>query len=233
MTKMASAIAVDLGSDIAGVWTAQQGVVSGRCDGAGPLIRRGRVVDFDGCVAMLSQLVGTFAQPVPSGGVVVACRPVLASGDDQETTRRVLKAVFEPSRVLLIDSVRAAAIGAGETAGMLLVADVGAELTEVAVLDYGRVVEARRSDIGTRDLTSDVTVDVIVDHIAAHVDSLDVDPPENGLLLVGDGALHPGLVEAVSARLGIRVHRAADPRTAALNGAGKAAMSLLRHPGAR
>ncbi|SFE87001.1 rod shape-determining protein MreB [Actinoplanes philippinensis] len=233
MTKMASAIAVDLGSDIAGVWTDRQGVVSGRCDSAGPLIRRGRVVDFDGCVAMLSQLVGTFAQPVPSGGVVVACRPVLASGDDQETTRRVLKAVFEPSRLLLIDSVRAAAMGAGETADMLLVADVGAELTEVAVLDYGRVVEARRSDIGTRDLSSDVPVDVIVDHIAAHVDSLDVEPPEDGLLLVGDGALHPGLVEAVAARLGIRVHRAADPRTAALNGAGKAAMSLLRHPGAR
>ncbi|GIE77311.1 hypothetical protein Aph02nite_32610 [Actinoplanes philippinensis] len=230
---MASAIAVDLGSDIAGVWTDRQGVVSGRCDSAGPLIRRGRVVDFDGCVAMLSQLVGTFAQPVPSGGVVVACRPVLASGDDQETTRRVLKAVFEPSRLLLIDSVRAAAMGAGETADMLLVADVGAELTEVAVLDYGRVVEARRSDIGTRDLSSDVPVDVIVDHIAAHVDSLDVEPPEDGLLLVGDGALHPGLVEAVAARLGIRVHRAADPRTAALNGAGKAAMSLLRHPGAR
>jgi rod shape-determining protein MreB len=233
VTKMASAIAVDLGSDGAGVWTAQQGVVSGRCESAGRLIHRGRVVDFDGCVAMLSQLVGTFAQPVPAGGVVVACRPVLASGDDQETTRRVLKAVFEPSRLLLIDSVRAAAIGAGETAGMLLVADVGAELTEVAVLDHGRVVEARRSEIGTRDLTADVTVDAIGDQIAAHVDSLDVDPPAYGLLLVGDGALHPGLLEAVSERLGVRVHRAADPATAALNGAGKAAMSLLRHPGAR
>ncbi|MEU4164637.1 cell shape-determining protein MreB [Actinoplanes sp. NPDC026670] len=233
MTKMASAIAVDLGSDIAGVWTDRQGVVSGRCDGAGPLIRRGRVVDFDGCVAMLSQLVGTFALPVPSGGVVVACRPVLASGDDQETTKRLLKAVFEPSRLLLIDSVRAAAIDAGVTAGMLLVADVGAELTEVAVLDYGRVVEARRSEIGTRDLGGDVTIEVLADQIAAHVGSLDVDPPENGLLLVGDGALHPDLVEAVASRLGIRVERAADPRTAALNGAGKAAMSLLRHPGAR
>jgi rod shape-determining protein MreB len=53
------------------------------------------------------------------------------------------------------------------------------------------------------------------------------------LLVVGDGALYPGLTAAVSGALRARVHLAAAPRTAALNGAGLAAMSLLRPPAGR
>jgi rod shape-determining protein MreB len=241
-TTSPTALAVDLGSCTIGVWASHRGTVSGPCGDAsasvGSLVRRGRVVDIDGCVTLLSQLARQYQEPVPAGGVVVACRPVLASDADQDVTRRVLDAVFAPARLLFIDTVRAAAIGSGAHAGTLLVVDVGAELTEVALLKDGRVIAARRTEIGTRDLKRGATVDLISDNVLRHVDDMragsDVSDLRTamarGVLLVGDGAVYPGLAPAVSGMLRVRVHRAAAPRTAALNGAGLAAMSLLRHP---
>ena len=241
-TALRTAIAVDLGSCTAGVWAAHRGTISGASsdgyDSEGALVRRGRIVDVDGCATLLSRLVRQYPEAVPAGGVVVACRPVLASEADQAATRRVLDTVFAPDRVLFVDTVRAAAIGSGAAAGTLLVVDVGAELTEVALLQDGRVRTARRAEIGTRDLTRGATVDLIGDNVVRHIDDLRTGPDApavraamaRGLLLVGDGALHPELATAVAGRLRVRVHRAAAPRTAALNGAGLAAMSLLRHP---
>ncbi len=243
-TRPGTAVAVDLGSRTTGLWAAHLGAVIDRTSDAhtaGPLVRRGRVVDVDGCVGLLSRLVHRYPDPVPPGGVVVACRPVLATDADQDLTRRVLDAVFAPARLLFIDTVRAAAVGSGAHAGTLLVVDVGAELTEVALLQDGRVVAARRTEIGTRDLKRGATVDLISDNVLRHVDDMragtDVSDLRTamarGALLVGDGALYPGLAPAISGMLRVRVHRAATPRTAALNGAGLAAMSLLRHPTGR
>jgi rod shape-determining protein MreB len=182
-------------------------------------------------------LVGRYADPIAAGGVAVACRPVLASEQVQAMMRRVLVVVFQPTRLVFIDTVRAAAIGSGAAAGALLVADLGAQLTELALLKDGRVIAARRAEIGTRDLLRGATVDVIVDNVARHVDDLRgtaaselASAITRGMLLVGDGALHPDLPLALSAALRLHTHRAAAPRTAALNGAGLAAMSLLHHP---
>lgn len=237
-----TALAVDIGSCTIGVWAAHRGTVSGpsgdSSTSVGTLVRRGRIVDIDGCVDSLSQLARRYTEPVPAGGVVVACRPLLATDADQAVTRGVLRAAFAPARLLFIDTVRAAAIGSGAVAGTLLIVDVGAELTEVALLRDGRVIAARRSEIGTRDLTRGATVDLISDNVLRHVGELRAGPdaPDlrtamtRGMLLVGDGALRPGLAAALSGMLRVRVHRAAAPRTAALNGAGLAAMSLLRHP---
>ncbi|MCA2218856.1 rod shape-determining protein [Jidongwangia harbinensis] len=241
-TTSPTTLAVDLGSCTIGVWAARRGTVSGPCGdtsaSVGSLVRRGRVVDIDGCITLLSQLARQYPEPVPPGGVVVACRPVLATDADQDGTRRVLDAVFAPTRLLFIDTVRAAAIGSGAHAGTLLVVDVGAELTEVALLQDGRVIAARRTEIGTRDVKRGATVDLISDNVLRHVDDLRAGSDAldlraagaRGVLLVGDGALYPGLAPAISGMLRVRVHRAAAPRTAALNGAGLAAMSLLRHP---
>lgn len=240
-TTAPTPLAVDLGSATAGVWAARRGTVSGPCGdlfaSAGSLVRRGRVVDVDACAVFLSQLIGRYADPIPAGGVAVACRPVLASAEDQAMTRRVLEAVFQPSRLVFIDTVRAAAIGSGAAAGTLLVADLGAQLTEVALLENGRIIAARRAEIGTRDLLRGATVDVIVDNVARHLDDLRgtaaselATATKRGMLLVGDGALHPDLSRTLSAALRLHTHRAAAPRTAALNGAGLAAMSLLHHP---
>jgi rod shape-determining protein MreB len=235
-------VAVDLGSSAVGVWAARRGTVSGPCGdayaSAGTLVRRGRIVDVEGCIALLSQLVRRYGEPVPAGGVVAACRPVSSSEADQAVVRRVLDAVLAPSRTVFIDTVRAAAIGSGAAAGTLVIADLGAQLTEVALLQDGHVIASRQAEIGTRDLAHGATVDLIVDVVARRIadlrgsaDASDLTSASTrGMLLVGDGAVHPELPMALSTALRLQVHRAASPRTAALNGAGLAAMSLLRHP---
>jgi rod shape-determining protein MreB len=232
------ALAVDLGSATAGIWAADHGAVSA-AHPDGP-VRRGRVIDVDSCVTLLTRLADEYAQPV-TADVVVACQPVGASPSEQAQLRTVIDNAFAPGRTILIDSVRAAAIGAGAAAGTLLIADIGAELTETALLRQGRVVAARRAEFGTRDLGRDADVDLLSDIVVRHLDHLraGADPghlaaaTERGLLLVGDGALHPALPEILSSACGLRVHRAAAPRTAALDGAGRAAMSALRHPAFR
>jgi rod shape-determining protein MreB len=237
-----TALAVDLGSCVAGLWTAHHGTVTSACDDSSipdrTLVRRGRVVDVDGCVRLLSRLVHRYPDRLPPGAVVVACQPVLATETDLNATHRVLDAVFAPSRVLFIDTVRAAAIGAGAAAGSLLVIDAGAGLTEVALLRNGQVIAARRADIGTRDLSRGATANQIADTVVSHVDELRAGPDAarlstaltRGALLVGDGARHPQLAGAISTTLRVGVHRAFAPHTAALTGAGRAATSFLRHP---
>lgn len=243
-TSTPTAVAVDLGSSTVGVWAAHRGTVNAPCGdaftAARPLVRRGRITDPAGCVTLLTQLVRRYSEPIPAGAVVAACRPVLTADQDQAVMRAVLEEVFAPTRLVFIDTVRAAAIGSGAAAGSLLVADLGAQLTEVALLEHGRVITARRADIGTRDLTRGATVDLISGIVAQHIDEIrDTTTPAElspaltrGVLLVGDGTVHPDLATTLAGALRLPVHRAASPRTAALNGAGLAAMSLLRHPAA-
>jgi rod shape-determining protein MreB len=235
-----AAVAVDLGSGSIGVWAAHRGTLSSPSgDAFGSVVRRGRIVDAAGCLTLLSELLHRYAEPVQPGGVVVACRPVLATPADEQAVRHLLTAVFAPSRLLLIDTVRAAAIGAGAAAGTLVIADVGAQVTEVAVLEQGHTVAARRADIGTGDLDREGVLDLLAGTVARHIADLRDDPAvpgaaraltNRGLLLVGDGAVHPELPARLSTALHVRTHSAAAPRTAALNGAGLAAMAAGRHP---
>jgi rod shape-determining protein MreB len=233
---MSNALAVDLGSGTAGLWAAHRGTSGQASTSDGTLVSRGRVVDVDRCAGLLSELAGRYPEPVPGGGVVVVCRPVLSSESDQEETRKVIDAAFAPRRTIFIDTIRAAAIGAGAGAGNLLIADIGAQLTEVALLEDGRIAAARRTDIGTGDLRRGATIELIIDVVARHLDEIRaeagfVTASARGLLLVGDGATHPELPGALASEVRLPVHRAAAPRTAALKGASKAAMSALRHPG--
>jgi rod shape-determining protein MreB len=230
-------LAVDLGSRTARLWTTDGGTVIGPC---GALVQRGRVVDAGGCAGMLSDLVRRHREPVAAGGLIVACRPVLATRSDEEVIRQVLDSAFAPDRVLFVDTVRAAAVGSGAAAGSLLLVDAGAELTEVALLEHGRVIAAHRAEVGTRDVADADPVVRISDFIVGSVDELRAGPHAGdllraiarGVLLVGDGAVHPTLASVLSQALRVRVHRAVAPHTVALQGAGRAAMSFLRHPGA-
>ncbi|WP_433796178.1 rod shape-determining protein [Actinoplanes sp. CA-252034] len=236
------AVAVDLGSSTTGVWASHHGIVNGPNDdtvGGRTLMRRGRVTDVEGCVTRLEELIRQYPQPMHAPDLVVACRPVLSTDADLALLRQVLDTAFAPRRTLFIDTVRAAAIGAGATAGSLLIADVGAELTEVALLEDGHVTEARRTDVGTRDLDGGTTTSALADIVAGHLGELRASCPgtvfqqatARGLLLVGDGAAHPRLSTELATGLGMRVHLAVGPRATALNGAGLAAASALRHPG--
>ncbi|MEU5722005.1 rod shape-determining protein [Micromonospora sp. NPDC047738] len=206
-----------------------------------PLVRRGQIVDGPGCATALTQLLRQHHVTVPARPLIVACRPLLATAADHDTTRRVLDAVFAPARLLFIDTVRAAAIGAGAGAGALLVADIGAQLTEVAVLRDSQVVAGRRLNLGTGDLAHGTTVEMLADTLARLVRELTLGTKavpsaatalSRGMVIVGDGATRPNLRDRLAALTGIPVHRAAGPRTAALTGASLAAAAAARHPAA-
>jgi rod shape-determining protein MreB and related proteins len=243
-TGAPTAVSVDLGSGWARLWVAGRGTVSGPCTdaftAAGSVVRRGRVVDPSGCRMLLRQLLDRYDEPVPPGALVIACRPVYATASEEHVLRRVLTDVLSPSRLLFIDTVRAAAVGAGAAAGHLLIADIGAQLTEVALLDEGRVSHARRIGIGTADLTRGADTNVLAELVVRAIGQLRQEPGTagemaralvRGLVLVGDGATRPQLSAQLAARLRLSVHTAAGPRTAALTGAGLAAMAATRHPG--
>lgn len=237
-------VAVDLGSGQLRVRLPHHGTIStpvgDRSIRHQPVVRRGQIVDGAGCAAALSHLLREHRIQVPAGPLVVACRPLLATVADQETTRQVLDAVFAPARLLFIDTVRAAAIGAGAGTGTLLVADLGTEVTEVAVLRDSRVVEGRRANLGTADLARGATVGTLADAVGRLVRELTrttgaapvAAALARGMVLVGDGATRPDLRDRIAATTGLPVHRAAGPRTAALTGASLAASAATRHPAA-
>jgi len=240
-----TAIAVILGSSQTHLWVAGRGGLtcpSSETVGTRAPMSRGRVADGSGCVGVLTQLARQHRDPIPAGPVVVVCRPVLATMAEQYALRRVATAVFTPSRVLFIDTVRAAAIGAGAAMGGLLIADIGAELSEVAVLQDGRVAAARRTDLGTRDLKRGTSTEVLAHATTGMIDELRRDSAAlalvpaaltRGLMVVGDGAMSPSLMLQIATDLRIPVRSAAAPWTAALNGAGLAAMAAARHPASR
>jgi rod shape-determining protein MreB len=236
-----AAVAVDLGSGSTRIWAAGRPIVSvptvsDSLTNPTRLVHRGRIVDAAGYDQLLTRLLRRYHRPLPAGAVVVACRPVGATADDEEETRRLLTAVFAPSRLLFIDTVRAAAIGAGAGPGPLLVVDVGAQLTEVAVLDRGTVVAARRAEMGISDVIRPTEPDAIVHTIVGLVDDLRRDPhcpdprsvARGGLLLVGGAAAHPPLAARTAGALGVAVRPAAQPHLAAVRGAGLAALAALR-----
>jgi rod shape-determining protein MreB len=238
-----AALAVDLGSGQARLWSVGDGIraVPTADDGLSlpaPLVRRGRIVDADGCVSLLTRLVRTYPHGLPTEPVVVACRPVLATTAEQDAIRQVVTAAFTPSQVLLINTVRAAAIGSGTSTGVLLVVDVGAQLTEVAVLVDGRIVAARRAETGTHDrplgasrLLAGIVTRLVADIVGnPRMRRLTAAALSRGVVVVGDGATTPELTVRLAANLRVPVRPAASPRLAALSGAGLAAMAACRHP---
>jgi rod shape-determining protein MreB len=242
-----AAVGVDLGSGYTRIWasgrpTLHVRTVSDSLTDPTPLIRRGRITDAAGLQNLLTRIRRYHHRPIASGAVLVVCRPVLATPDDELTARRLLTAVFAPSQVLFITTVRAAAIGAGATPGARIVADVGAQLTEVALLDDGRVVAARRADLGMNDLIRPTATEPIVRTVvelvgelrreADGVDRAAAAALRGGLLLVGGGAAQPGLAARTAAALNTAVRPASHPRLAAARGAGLAALAALRHTAA-
>ncbi|MCI4066818.1 cell shape-determining protein MreB [Micromonospora sp. R77] len=171
-------IAVDVGSAQLRLWLGPGGVLSVPVnDGLRtPVVQRGRVVDGPACVTQLRRLISDRRARLPVGALAVACRPVLAGRADQETLRQVLTAVLAPSRLLFVDSVRASAIGAGASAGTLLLADLGAQLSEVALLADGRLLAARRAEVGTRDLHRTVTTEMLAESVVRLVRDLRQEP---------------------------------------------------------
>lgn len=237
-----AAVGVDLGSGYLKIWASGRPLLHVPTIGDSPtapgrLVRRGRISDPDGLHALLARVVARYHPPLPAGPVVVACRPVLSGPDGEAAARELLTGAFAPSRLLFIDGVRAAAIGAGAAPGPLLLADVGADLVELAVLSGGRVIGARRADIGMNDLIDPTSHGPIVRTVADLLAELRRDPDcrqpaatalGRGVVLVGGGATQPHLAARISATLGLAVRTSAIPRVTAVRGAGLAAMAALR-----
>ncbi len=247
-TSGQSGLAIDLGSARTRAWTPDDGLlldvptVSGSgtpAAGRGPgrrLVSRGRIVDLTGAARLLSRLLGR--QTASRRRLtVVATTPVLSDDVHRENLRIVLD-VLSPDTVVTIDSVRAAALGAGVDASEpLLIVDIGAQLTEVALLTDGAVVQARRTELGVDDLGSAALVQEVGDaalyllrgdHGAQMVDALD-----RGVLLIGGGALRPEITYKLTQRLGASVYPAPAPHSAAARGAATALQATCRHPGTR
>lgn len=244
-------IALDLGSARTRAWLPPRGGVRGRGavldvptvtfpgGGAGHPVQRGVVVDVEGTARLLERLLDRRVR-WQSRPVLVYTVPVPADEAARVRVRAAL-AVLQPRRVVPLDSVKAVAMGSSEDLGRpLLVVDVGAQLTEVALLVDGSVVAAARTPLGTRDLDDGAAPDTLVEAVVSEVTRMlrdawgpqVVDALERGPLVAGGGALRPTVVHGLSRRLRVCVRTAPAPHGAALRGAVQALRSVLRHPAA-
>lgn len=236
-------IALDVGSARTRAWLLGRGgvldvpTVTFPGSGAGYPVQRGVVVDVDGAARMLERLlsrrVSRLARPV-----VVHTAPVPVDEAGRARVRAAM-AVLSPRRVVTLDSAKAVAMGSGEdVARPLLVVDVGAHLTEVALLVDGAVTDAARTPLGTTDLDAGATPADVVEAVVSEVTRMlrdgwgpqVVDALERGPLVAGGGALRPEVVHGLSQRLRVCVRTAPAPHGAALRGAVQALQSVLRHP---
>lgn len=174
------------------------------------------------------------ARPVDVRTAVVTT-PVLCDDAHRDDIRAVLHALGVTT-VVLIDAVKAAAFGArADVTEPLLVVDLGAQLTEIALLGGGCVVEARRIPLGLDDARSvvpivEVVADTILELLRGPYGPQLVDALDRGVLLVGGGALRPEITYKLSGRLGASACPAPAPHTAAVRGAATALQATHRHP---
>ncbi|GGM63109.1 rod shape-determining protein [Dactylosporangium sucinum] len=243
-----AAVGVDLGSANIRIWASGRGAVQAAnpapaaAPWSGP-VARGRIIDPEPVQRVLSGLLSGQRRPLPAGAVVVACRPVGSDARAELALREVLTTVFEPARLLFVDTLRAAAIGAGAAPGPVLIADVGAHLTEVAVLAGGVIVAAQRRNVGLHDHDGGPDPDAAV--VAAVADLIGLvrlqsshrqaiaTAVRGGVLLVGGGAIRPRLAARVAGAAGTPVRRPVAPHLAAVRGAGLAALAALRRSAMR
>ena len=171
-------IALDLGSARTRAWTSRRRMildvptVTFHGGGAVYPIRRGAIVDTPGTARMLDRLLGhrlpRFGRPL-----LILTAPVLG-GVAYRAQARVAVEVLRPRNVLTIPTARAVASAAdADLTRPLLVVDIGAHLTEVALLADGAVVDARHTALGTADLDGLEVGGLVVDGVA--VDRLAAD----------------------------------------------------------
>ncbi|MEU6933294.1 rod shape-determining protein [Streptomyces sp. NPDC046374] len=237
--KAVHGLALDIGSSRTRVWAPGAGVVADVPSGP---VRRGRVTDATPHQRLLREVADSAFGGAMDETVVMLCHPVLAGPAEREETRRMV-AGLGAARVVSVNSARAAAAYAGPSGGgPLLVADLGAELTEVTLLVDGMVQDARQAEVGLDDLTeAGGSADAVVSAAAEMVRDLWRRDSRGavrgalgrGVLVTGGGALRLDLTSRLALRLGVRLRLANDPATSTVRGAGLLLSSALRHPGGR
>ncbi|MFI8823604.1 rod shape-determining protein [Streptomyces sp. NPDC053431] len=230
--------ALDIGSSRTRVWAPGAGVLADVPSGP---VRRGRVTDDTPHQHLLRKVAAAAFGDSARDTVVMLCHPVLADLEHREAARRMVRALG-PTRVVSVDSARAAAAYAGPPGGgPLLVVDLGAGLTEVTLLVDGSVQDARLAEVGLDDLPEEGGSPLALVHTTADMvmDLWRSDPTgavrgalRRGVLVTGGGALRLDLTSRLALRLGVRLRLANDPATSSVRGAGLLLSSALRHPGA-
>ncbi|MGW5864193.1 rod shape-determining protein [Streptomyces sp. NPDC055239] len=240
-------IALDLGSTRTRAWTSGRRMildvptVTFHGGGAVYPIRRGAIVDTPGTARMLDRLLGhrlpRFGRPL-----LILTAPVLG-GVAYRAEARVAVEVLRPRTVLTIPTARAVAAAAdADLTRPLLVVDIGAHLTEVALLADGAVIDARHTTLGTSDV-DDVTssppapiIDCVVAMVTAMLEqdrtSRTLEALRRGALLAGGGALLPDLSYGLTGQLHAPVQLVPAPHTAAVRGAAKLLRAARAHPSA-
>ncbi|MFD8380834.1 hypothetical protein ACFV2X_20165 [Streptomyces sp. NPDC059679] len=236
-------LALDLGSARTRAWMAGRGLIldvpTVTFPGAVHPIRRGAIVDVPGTARMLDRLLG-HRLPRLTRPLVVVTTPVLDGPGYRERARTAVE-VLRPRAVLTVPTARAIALAADADLSLpLLVVDVGAHLTEVVLLVDGLVFDARRTALGTTDLTGAGTTAEISEAITAMITSMlrqdrtsfTAEALSWGALLAGGGALRPDLTRRLIGGLHAPLRAVPAPHTAAIRGAATILHAAHAHPSA-
>jgi len=237
-------LAIDLGSSGTRAWVPGQGLVTGGPagwgDGARRPVRRGRIVDAESCAGLLGHLADTALGADRQDSVIVLSHPVLA-GREHRAQARELLAALGVSGAVVLNSASAVAACAGQLdGGPVLVVDMGAELTEVALLVDGTVVDARQADAGLSDLEPRLMPAELVRNVLDMITSMWREDKHGavrgalrrGPVLTGGGALHSDVTDRIAGYLGVPVRIAHDPATAVVRGAALVLESAMGPVGA-
>ncbi|MFC5173124.1 rod shape-determining protein MreC [Streptomyces mutomycini] len=244
-TGPARGLAIDLGSSGTRAWVPGQGLVTGGPadleDSTRRPVRRGRIVDAEFCAGLLDRLADTALGAHRQDSVIVLSHPVLAGPEHRALAGELLAALGASCAVVLNSAAGAAAACAGRLdGGPVLVVDMGAELTEVALLVDGAVVDARQTDAGLSDLGPQSPPAELVGNVLDMITSMwrqDRHGAVRGALrrgpvLTGGGALRRDITDRIAGCLGAPVRITPDPSTAVVRGAALILGSVLATAGA-
>jgi rod shape-determining protein MreB len=189
-------------------------------------VRAGIVKDPVGCVRMLRLLLLKAGPSVVDPREVLVSLPATAGTRDESVAAAVIASATE-AHVVLLPSGLAASIGAGldiSRSEPLIVCDIGAGVTELAVIADGRVLASAGVRRGVRDFETDPK------RLESHVRSLlhrvldalpdrtSGDAAAGPLFLVGGGAALPEASFALSSGCQMPLQVMDDPRDVVVKG---------------
>ena len=197
-------------------------------------VRGGVVRDPVGCVHTVRLLLRKAGLTATDGRDVAVSLPATANARDASVLTAVM-ASATGGRIVPVESTLAASIGAGIDIGAgapHIVCDLGAGVTEVAVIADGRLLSGSALRLGVRDFDDEPEQAVrrVVQLLRRVLDDLPelvaADAVAGELLLVGGGAYVPELVSRLSTAFQMPIRVPNDPRQAVANGLGRCLTGL-------
>lgn len=198
-------------------------------------VRGGVVRDPVRCVKALMLLLRKPRLTALAGRDVAVCVPVGARAADASVLAGVV-ASATGGRVLLVESALAAAIGVGfdiSQSAPRLVCDIGAGVTEMAVVGDGQVMAGSglRTDVRSYDDDPEGALRRVVELFHRVLDDLPeraaADAVAQPLLVVGGGAMRSDLVARLAEACHMPVQVPNEPRAVVVRGLGNCVAAPL------